>query len=303
MKLKLVLFLPVLLLAVVVAGYVALPRRDAAPPRLPAPSSGGTMSADPGTKTPETSDPRLPASAERRDDRTPKGSAGGLIDRLLDARDPGEMGRLAEQLAASRLGPEDLERLRAMARAGTSAHLRRIAVELLSKLSDPDGKNLAAIREAAGASEELVSHGAVSALRDYVRANPSAAPEVNGWLLDRARASIDEETRQVAVTAIEYDTLTNDQARSFVALLHDGSEEVRCSAVHVIGRSAKRPEAMRLLADAFVADPSERVKREIVETLAEMGREARDTLASLRGRSRELDPEIDEALKRLDAPE
>lgn len=288
---KFVVLVPAALLALLAGGYLLS--------KNVAPATRSLRSAVRGsveeTRVPEGTPPvetRRPTVDRQR----PSGSGSELIDRLLVGRDPGEFGPVAEELSRAELGEQDLERLRTLARSG-AMHLRVIAVHLLATRPDPDGKNLDAIRDACAASEEMVAHDALTSLARYVQANPSAAETVQEFLLDRARSSSDEERRQLAASTIEFDRLTPAQRGAFDALLRDGSEEVRCAALYALSQSSRRADSRRLLADTFASDPSERVKRHVVELLAEMGRESRETLLSLKGRFPALDSEIDEAMR------
>jgi hypothetical protein len=301
MKLRLHFLFPVLLLAVVAGGFILLHksrRTDGLGPRA---SVRGEHSSDLPPGKMETAP--LPTREKSRSSGDGKSPVSGLVDRLLATRRPTEFGRVAEELSSAPLAPEELERLRAIARGGGSSHHRLIAIQVLAKLEDPEGKNFAALRDAIGANEEIVSHSALSSLRTYLQSNPSFASEVNGFLLDRAGSSGDEEFRQLAVTAIDVDTLKESEYRIFTGLLNDGSEEVRCAVIHTLIRTTRREQAFQTLANSFATDPSERVKTHILSVLVEMGREARATLVSLKGIFRDLDPEIDEALQNLDSPE
>lgn len=299
MKQTLPFLVPAVLLAVIAGGYLMLSRPPAPTTRAP---GGGVVRGSVEEREPANvlPTPREDRRAETKRTAPLSGTkASELIDRLVASRHPAEFGPLADELSRADLSPEDLERLRALARGQDSAHLRRIALQILAARTDADGKNLEALKAATSASEDIVSHTAYSALREYMRVNPSNAGPVNTFLLDRARASAEEETRTLAASSVDYDALLDADRGAFRTLLSDGSEEVRCAALYSVNSSSRRAEALKVLGDVFSTDPSMRVKRHVIALLAEKG--SKDELATLKGRSSELDAEIDELLKDLES--
>lgn len=181
---------------------------------------------------------------------------------------------------------------------------RHEALLRLASQPDPEGTNVATFQEEARAADTLVAHTALEQLRRYGETNPAEIRRVNQFLLDYARSGADEESRQVAAAAVNFDGLEGGQGAAFATLLGDASEEIRLAAIYSVGRSRRdemRGEALRQLSMAYLTDLSGRVKSEIVATLGEIAQDdpsgqARSSLASLRGRCAELDPEIDSLL-------
>jgi len=169
-----------------------------------------------------------------------------------------------------------------------------IALMFLARQKDPDGRILAAIRDAAGARELEVAHKALECLGDYADAHPDRAREAHGLLFARALGEGDVETRSAAAGAIRFDRLDAADEAQFARLFSDPSLELRAAAIDVAGAAKERKaDAAKLLSAAFRAERTLEVRTAIAESLWHLDA---PSLAALKGVAPDMDPIIDKLL-------
>jgi hypothetical protein len=272
--------LPLAILAVAAAGLatvaiVARPgRHDARTAPPPAPGPHGRSSVEPPAPPPPTSN-----------------ATSTIADRILAARDPFALMGVDP---ATALSADEIARLCELVRSSAPAHRRMIALAFLARQKDPDGRILAAIRDATAAREPEVAHKALDCLGDYAAAHPERSREAHGLLFARALGEGDVETRSAAAGAIRFDRLDAADEAQFARLFSDPSLELRAAAIDVAGAAKERKaDAAKLLSAAFRAERTLEVRTAIAESLWHLDG---PSLAALKGVAPEMDPIIDKLL-------
>ncbi len=145
MKSKLPFLLPVALVATIAAINFAAPKLKEGSRPTRQRTSSPTVAPEAPVPIPEI--PAVASSVESKP--TPSGPS--FVDRLLTISGPEDLGPIAEEIENGKVHPskEEVARLRALMHGAASPVQKRIVLQILAAIPDPDGKNLAVLREAA----------------------------------------------------------------------------------------------------------------------------------------------------------
>lgn len=158
--------------------------------------------------------------------------------------------------------------------AQQSPHADRELVELVHSDADPE------IRAAA-----------ISAVRQRVEIDPTAAQRLNPELIETASVQSDPAFRQQALQAVRVRELSEDQLQGMLGFLQDEDPVVRITTVEKLAdaRPQHRSAALEALSETVRFDSRSEVRRACLLSMVKVGR--KESLTALR-QLRDVDPEL-----------